>query len=163
MSVALRALREKFDDIHKMTVEKEEALKLLEKGVKQISEEEKLVEKQTMGANDETIQTYAVLEKVKFEHDTEKLYGLTYEHMLNRMKKDLISLQLKTNDLTESLRSKGQIYDDENKKLRLAREAKLQSKFRLDTLMKNIDHEQKKRQERIISLQLSIKNKEEAL
>lgn len=29
--------------------------------------------------------------------------------------------------------------------------------------MKNIDHEQKKRQERIISLQLSIKNKEEAL
>jgi Skp family chaperone for outer membrane proteins len=45
----------------------------------------------------------------------------------------------------------------------MAREAKLQSKFRLDTLMKNIDHEQKKRQERIISLQLSIKNKEEAL
>lgn len=29
--------------------------------------------------------------------------------------------------------------------------------------MKNIDHEQKKRQERIISLQTSIKNKEEAL
>ena len=29
--------------------------------------------------------------------------------------------------------------------------------------MKNIDHEQKKRQERIISLQLSIKNKEDAL
>ena len=29
--------------------------------------------------------------------------------------------------------------------------------------MQNIDHEQKKRQERIISLQTSIKNKEEAL
>ena len=29
--------------------------------------------------------------------------------------------------------------------------------------MKAIDHEQKKRQERIISLQMSIKNKEEAL
>ena len=29
--------------------------------------------------------------------------------------------------------------------------------------MKNIDHEQKKRQERIISLQTSIKNKEDAL
>jgi hypothetical protein len=29
--------------------------------------------------------------------------------------------------------------------------------------MKNIDHEQKKRQERIISLQTSIRNKEEAL
>lgn len=29
--------------------------------------------------------------------------------------------------------------------------------------MKNIDHEQKKRQERIMSLQTSIRNKEEAL
>ena len=29
--------------------------------------------------------------------------------------------------------------------------------------MKNIDHEQAKRQERIMSLQLSIKNKEDAL
>lgn len=83
--------------------------------------------------------------------------------MLTRMKKDLIALQLQSNDLTLSLRSKTQIYNDESNKHRMAREAKLQSKFRLDTLMKNIDHEQKKRQERIISLQLSIKNKEEAL
>lgn len=63
-------MREKYDDIHKMTVLKEEALKLLEKGVKQISEEEKLVEKQTGGANEETTETLAELERVKFEHDT---------------------------------------------------------------------------------------------
>ena len=41
----MRVLREKYDDIHRMTYQKEEALKLLEKGVKQITEEEKLVEK----------------------------------------------------------------------------------------------------------------------
>jgi hypothetical protein len=45
--------------------------------------------------------------------------------MLTRMKKDLISLQLTSNDLTESLRHKGQIHEDESKKNRLAREAKL--------------------------------------
>ena len=44
-----------------------------------------------------------------------------------------------------------------------AKEHKLQSKYRLDNLMKNIDHEQKKRQERIIALEKSIKNKEDAL
>ena len=70
VSLALRALREQYDDIHKRTVEKEEALKLLEKGVKQISEEMQLVEKQTSGANDETIGTMNDLEKVQFEHDT---------------------------------------------------------------------------------------------
>ena len=34
VSLALRVLREKYDEVHKATVEKEEALKLLEKGVK---------------------------------------------------------------------------------------------------------------------------------
>ena len=43
-----------------------------------------------------------------------------------------------------------------------ARQEKLQSKFKLDKLMKNIDHENEKRQERIESLQKSIINKQEA-
>jgi hypothetical protein len=83
--------------------------------------------------------------------------------MLDRMKKDLISLTLYSNDLVESLRSKRSIMTDELNKKRKSKENKLQSKYRLDNLMKNIDHEQKKRQERIMSLQTSIKNKEEAL
>ena len=61
--------------------------------------------------------------------------------MLKRMKKDLIALQLVSNDLTESLRSKSQIYKEEFEKQRLAKEHKLQSKYRLDTLMQNIEHE----------------------
>ena len=44
-----------------------------------------------------------------------------------------------------------------------ARQDKLQSKFKLDKLMKNIDHENVKRQERIESLQKSIINKQQAL
>ena len=83
--------------------------------------------------------------------------------MLKRMKQDLIALQLTSNDLNESLHSKTVIHKEESIKHRLAKENRLQSKHRLDILMKNIDHEQQKRQERIVSLQLSIKNKEEAL
>lgn len=41
---------------------------------------------------------------------------MTYEHMLKRMKKDLIALQLVSNDLAESLRSKQQIYKEEFEK-----------------------------------------------
>lgn len=52
---------------------------------------------------------------------------------------------------------------EELNKHQKSKENKLQSRYRLDKLMKNIDHEQKKRQERILSLQSSIKNKEEAL
>lgn len=83
--------------------------------------------------------------------------------MLDRMKKDLISLTLTSNDLIESLRSKRQIMHDELNKQRKSKENKLQSKYRLDSLMKNIEREQDKRKERIESLQTSIKNKEDAL
>lgn len=40
---------------------------------------------------------------------------------------------------------------------------KLQSKFKLDNLLTNVDVEQSKIQERIKSLQISIKNKEDAV
>jgi hypothetical protein len=41
------------------------------------------------------------------------------------MKKDLIALQLRSNDLIESLRSKNQIYKEESEKQRIAKENKL--------------------------------------
>ena len=53
--------------------------------------------------------------------------------------------------------------NDELNKERKSKENKLQSKYRLDNLMKNIEREQEKRKERIESLQTSIKNKEDAL
>ncbi len=68
-----------------------------------------------------------------------------------------------SNDLIESLRSKRSIMNDELNKQRKSKENKLQSKYRLDNLMKNIEREQDKRKERIESLQTSIKNKEDAL
>lgn len=61
--------------------------------------------------------------------------------MLSRMKSDLIALTLKSNDLVESLRSKQQIEKDYAIKVTNAREGKLQSKYRLDNLMKNMEHE----------------------
>lgn len=121
------------------------------------------VERDTGGAEAETNQALLDLDNVKETHEFEMLAQNQYNHMLKRMKKDLIALQLKSNDLTESLRSKNIIWNDEFRKDMQGKENKLLSKFRLDKLMQNIDHEQKKRQERIVSLQTSIKNKEEAL
>ena len=68
-----------------------------------------------------------------------------YNYMLDRMKRDLISLTLTINDLTESLRSKKGITDEEMAKLMKARESKLPSKYRLDNLMINIDRDHMKR------------------
>ena len=103
------------------------------------------------------------LELLKESYLFQSLTKRIRNHMLDRQKKDLIALTLKINELTESLRSKTNIYEAESKDQMKNRQEKLQSKYKLDNLMKMIDHEQKKRQERISSLQTSIQNKQDAL
>jgi len=61
--------------------------------------------------------------------------------MLDRQKKDLISHTMKINSLTISLRSKTNIYNSESNVQMDTRQEKLQSKYKLDYLMKMIDHE----------------------
>jgi len=116
VSNALRKLRLKYDAIHKFVVAKEEQLEQLKKGVEKAGQEEIKVEKETSGSNLETEQANMELKSVTERHEFEQMYHEQYKHMLDRMKKDLISLQLTSNDLIESLRSKRQIMNDEMNK-----------------------------------------------
>lgn len=87
-------------------VEKEDQLEQLKKGVEKAAQEEIKVELETSGTNQETELAKQELDLVTERHDFEKMYQEQYKHMLDRMKKDLIALQLISNDLVESLRSK---------------------------------------------------------
>ena len=79
------------------------------------------------------------------------------------MNKDFIACKLKTTDLETSLRNKKQVQDNEEEQTRKTKEQKLQSKNIFDNLMKNIEKEQRDRQERILELQRCIANKEESV
>ena len=81
------------------------------------------------------------LVQVEQTHQFQQLDNTTYNYMLDRMKKDLISLTLTINDLTESLRSKKSITEDESRKQMKSREQKLQARYRLDALITNINRE----------------------
>lgn len=59
--------------------------------------------------------------------------------MIERMKKDLIALSIKTTEMHESYKSKEGIMGEEVEKSRKAKEQKMQAKFKLDSLMKQID------------------------
>jgi len=83
--------------------------------------------------------------------------------MLERMKKDFIAHKIKTGDLEASLRNKRQVLGIEEEQTRKTKESKLQSKNIFDGLMKNIEKEQRDRQERILELQRCIANKEESV
>lgn len=46
------------------------------------------------------------LDVIKEEHDFEMMFQRSYYHMLDRMKKDLVSTQIKANELHESYKQK---------------------------------------------------------
>jgi hypothetical protein len=102
-------------------------------------------------------------EGVKKQHEVSQMEQKIYYHMLNRMKKDLIAMKIKTNELEISIQHKNSIYTKEYAKSKKSQENRLQSKFKLDNLLTNVDMEQSKIQERIKSLRISIKNKEDAV
>ena len=87
----------------------------------------------------------------------------TYTHMLSRMEQDYIATRIKSADLEKSLRTKKEVLDLEEGKQRKSKEERLQSKSIFDNLMKNIEKEQRDRQDRIIELQKCIDNKEQSV
>ena len=78
------------------------------------------------------------------------------------MKADLISSQLRSQDLKDSMKQKGDIATDEQDKQRKAKQERIQAKMKLEQIMMDLTQDQKERQERISGLHKSIRNKEEA-
>lgn len=87
----------------------------------------------------------------------------SYLHMLERMKKDFIAAKIQSAEHEASLKNKASILDLEQQKQRKIKEERLQSKQIFEGLMKNIEKEQRDRQERIHELQKCIRNKEESV
>ena len=59
--------------------------------------------------------------------------------MIDRMKKDLISSQLRSQSLKISMDSKSDIVTEETEKQRRAKQARIQAKFKIQTIMNEID------------------------
>jgi len=131
--------------------------------MKNTEEQEKLAEAPMLNTKARLAQLDEMLQGTKDKIEEEKLYKRTYGHMLERMKKDYIASKVKAADLEKSLMTKKAVIDAEDAKQRTTKEGRLQSKSIFDNLMKNIEKEQKDRQDRIIELQKCIDNKEQSV
>jgi len=163
VSNTLLNLRKDFDLIAKDCKIMARQKDLLIKNIGAAGEELKRVTKQFSGGNEEQDKQKEELAYIRKCHDVQKMENHSYRSMLDRMKRDLISLTLTINDLSDSLRSKKQISDEEYAKHMKSLEQKLQSRAILHQLTKDLKRDQEKRQERIQALYLSIRNKEEAI
>ena len=81
------------------------------------------------------------LENINETHEFELMLQRSYKHMISRMHQDLISTQIKAQDLHESYKSKQAIAADEGDKNRKAKQQRLQAQHRLEELMRLIDQD----------------------
>jgi len=106
-------------------MQKDADLELLLKDVDKAIEEEKKVSQDFGSGNLDVEETKAKLTHYHQTHAYQEMFQRQFKHMLDRMKKDLIALQLTINDLQESLRSKKTIYNQEYNDQMKARQEKL--------------------------------------
>tara|TARA_B110001450_G_C17581043_1_gene464941 strand:+ start:490 stop:1026 length:537 start_codon:yes stop_codon:yes gene_type:complete len=108
-------------------------------------------------------ETKETFEQLETDHAYEKLTQQQYEHMLDRLKKDLISSQLKSQDLKDSLKQKNDLVVEQSEYQRKAKQDRIQAKMKLEQVIMQIDQDQMERRERISALNKSLTNKSEAL
>jgi chromosome segregation ATPase len=160
VSTQLSQIKKKHDETKRVCVNKQAELDAIEQEIKNLGVQE-------TQAEGPVFQIQSRLETLNDQYDTtcqkideEQLTQATYKYMLERLEKDMIATKIKSTELDASVKSKKAILDLESQKNRKTKEERLQAKAIFDNLMKNIELEQKDRQERIFELQKCIQNKE---
>lgn len=117
----------------------------------------------TQEMKDKISSLHEALDETRVKTDEEYITKHRYLHMLTRMKKDFIAAKIKSSENDLAYKNKSAVLNVEESKQRKIKEERLQSKAIFEGLMKNIEKEQRDRQERIHELQKCIRNKEESV
>jgi len=100
---------------------------------------------------------------IKDEHDFEVMFQRTYYHMIDRIKKDIISINIVAREVHESHKQRDTRPIGGIREVPQGEGVPRASEDKLQQLVDFIDKDQRHREERIESLNKSIKKKEEAL
>jgi hypothetical protein len=82
-----------------------------------------------------------MLHETQYKHDEALIVERSYEHVYERLRRDILAQQITNRELQESLKSKIMIKDHEFEKEKKADQDRIQSKARFDELMLRIEDE----------------------
>ena len=102
----MRKLRIKYDNINKVAREKERELEELKKRLELKGDEEYKVEDQLFRKTNVIMTAEDELSMIKDEHDFELMFQRTYYHMIDRIKKDIIAINIVAREVRESHKQK---------------------------------------------------------
>ena len=106
-------------------------------------------------------QLQGILEQNRKKHEDELLCKKSYLYMLDRMKNEKIAMEVKANSLQTSLKSANYKVGTETDKFRKIRENQYQSKVMLQEIKESLAQEQRRKNERIIQLEKSVRQRQE--
>ena len=163
VSIELGQIKKQHDDVKKLVIAKQDDLEKIKKEIESLGIQEQTADGPVFQIKSRLEQLEECLDTTKLKIDEETLQKYSFSHMLERMKRDFIATKIYAAELQSSIKSKQQILEIENSKSQRTKEERLQSKSTFDSLMRNIELEQKERKKRIEELQECIKNKEESV
>ena len=161
VSFSLAELKRKHDVVKKQVNEKEKNLETVRKEIQQLDYQEGHAEDVVYELSTRKKQIDTAIKVTKKKTDEERMNSRVFAHMTERIKKDLIAMEIKKKELETSLRNKQIMFEEQKEQLRKSKESRLQSKTIFDSLIVNVGNEQKERKQRIVMLTKSIDNKQE--
>ena len=159
VSTQLASLKKKHDVVNKQVLKMEGNLDKVKKEIQALEMQEDQAEQAVYETSSRLQQLEEAITGTKGSLEEQAMGNAVYAHMQDRMKKDLIALSIKRKSLEAALRSKEQIYIEEVERNRITfgiKEDWLQSKNKLDELLKTIGDEQGDRKKRIQTLRKQI-------
>lgn len=152
VSAQLSQIKKKHDETKRICIAKQAELDAIKKEIDQLGLQEERSIGPAFAMKSRLEQLTEQYEETCHKIDEETLTQATYNYVKERLERDFIATKLRTAELEASLKSKKSILELEHTKQRKTKEERLQAKAIFDSLMKNIELEQKDRQERIFEL-----------
>jgi DNA repair exonuclease SbcCD ATPase subunit len=101
------------------------------------------------------------IEESRKKYESEKVNRKSYLYVLERMKEEKISLEIKANSLQSSLKESKTFLENETDKFRKIRESQYSSKQVMQNIKQTLAIDQKRKQDRIFQLEKNIKDRQE--
>ncbi|CAG9333023.1 unnamed protein product [Blepharisma stoltei] len=162
VAAQLMMIRKRHDRTKEANNKKRQYLEKIRKELEKANSVASIAENDSKNLQGRLEQLKLSLENTRKKHEDEIRDKKTYLHVLDRMKKDKISMEMKANSLQIGLKSAKQILDLETEKYRKMRETKYQSRFLLQDMKEGLMQEKKQKDDRIQQLEKNVKLRQEA-
>lgn len=162
VSTQLAIIRKRHDQTKEANLRKRKQVDKLKQELDQVGTVTNAAEGEQKSLETRVEQLERALTAAQAKQEEELQNKTVYEHMLDRMKKDRIALEIKAQSLSQNLRSARQVLGSEQQKSRKTMEAKFQSRLQLKDLKDQYEFEKRQKEDRIIQLERNVRMRQEA-